>query len=132
MENVENEFAMKKVWQPCGSLWRPPASPSLARCSSCPGLAPHPQRRRSRRRAGGRRLSCSGWTRGRRRGRRGGGQSPSSFHFPLSIHSSCFPLAALCSVVLHGGCPLQSAQEESVKKCRKSKDGSTCVISVTG
>ena len=121
-----------KRCSPCGSLWRWPASPSLARCSSCPSLAPRPPRRRSRRRAGGRRLSCSGWRRGRRRERRGGVRSQSSFHFPLSLHIFSLPLAARCSVVLHGGCPLQSARrmdrnqlqvskkvKKSVKKCVK-------------
>ena len=112
----EMHVRKNKRWSPCGSLSRLPASPSLARCSSCPSLAPRPRRRRSRRTAGGRRLSCSGWRRGRRRGRRGGVRSPSSSHFPPSLHRFSPPLAARCSVVSHGGCPLQSAPGEEFVK----------------
>ena len=124
--------AREKMQEPCGSLWRPPVFPSLAGCSSCPSLPPRQRRRRSRRTAGGRKLSCSGWRMGRRMGRRGGGQSPSSSHFPPSLHGFCSPLAAQCSVVSHGGCPLPSASERIHKNQQQVKHVSTCVISVTG
>ena len=99
------------VYKPCGSLWTRPVCPSLARCSSCPGPARPLLTRRSRRRATGRRLSCSGWTRARRMGRRGGVLSPSSSRSPLSVHKPCSHPAARYSAASHGECPPQSENQ---------------------
>ena len=99
------------VYKPCGSLWTRLACPSLARCSSCPGPARPLLTRRSRRRARGRRLSCSGWTRGRRMVRRGGALSPSSSRSPLSVHKPCSHPAARYSAASHGEYPPQSENQ---------------------
>ena len=99
------------VYKPCGSLWTRLACPSLARCSSCPGPVHPLRRRRSRRRARGRRLSCSGWTRARRMARRGGVLSPSSSRSPLLVHKPCSHPVARYSAASHGEYPPQSENQ---------------------